>query len=170
MAVFERLDWQRFDVWALAQTRGLATIEQVSAARCEDWLAQNGYRLEALDFSRGIGDALLQFAELVDWRNQFGYALSRDSRNLDALRDGFEFDGGGHAGVGLVLRSFERAWQEDADWSRGLLEIASEYSLWELAQGRRFFAVIVVTDGASSLIHQPLGAPAVPGVFTGAFR
>jgi hypothetical protein len=62
MPAFASLDWRRFDVQALIVWRGVATIEQVMAARCEEWLRLAGYQLVTLDFSRGIGAVVGQLA------------------------------------------------------------------------------------------------------------
>ncbi len=169
MAAFAELDWQRFDVHALISGRGLATLDEVDVARCTAWLQRNGYRIVTLDFSQGIGDAVVRLGELLEWRDQFGYDLTRESRGLDALRDGFDFGPKDDEGVVLMLRAFDRAWSEDVRWSSGLLEIAAEQSLWQLACGRRFFAIIVASDLAS-LAGQPLETPVVPFPFHGKFR
>jgi hypothetical protein len=156
VAAFEDLDWRRLDVWAIVAGRGLATVEQIGVPMCEDWLRREGYRIVPLDFANGIGDVVVGLGQMLDWGRQFGYELSRDSRNLDALRDGFDFDPGSHAGAVLVLHAFERAWTDDARWSRGFLEIACEHSLRQLAVGKRFFAVVIVADPSSPLIGLPL--------------
>jgi hypothetical protein len=106
----------------------------------------------------------------LDWREQFGYELAPQSRNLNALRDGFDFGIAPGGGVVLVLRSFPAAWREDANWSRGFLEIATEHSLRELALGQRFFTVVVVPDVKDALIGQPLEGLRIPEPFAGNFR
>ena len=169
MAAFTSLDWRRFDVFALVALRGVATVEQVLAHACEGGLRHRDYRVLSLDFARGIGPALAQLGPMLQWREQFGYDLNPASRSLDALRDGFDFgivDGGGQV---LMLRSLERAWREDEAWSRGLLAIISERSLQELALGRRFFAAIVLADGASPLVGQPLEGHVIPSPWSGHF-
>ena len=170
MPAFTELDWRRFDVWAIVAGRGLATIAQVSLPACEAWLQREGYRAVSLDFSDGIGDVVVGLGEMLDWRGQFGYDLDRSSRNLNALRDGFHFDAGQDSGVVLLLRSFANAWQDDALWSCGLLEIASEHSLRALALGKRFFVVVVLPDPSSMLVGQPLEGNSIPGVFSRGFR
>ncbi len=171
MAAFATLDWTRFDVWAVVVGRGIATIEPPTAPHCADWLAREGYRVVRLDFSHGIGSAVVHLGELFHWRDQFGYDLTPQSRSLDALRDGFGFEAvASGMGVALLLQSFHLAWAEDGRWGRGFLEIAAEHSLRKLAVGRRFLTVIVVPDESSPLIGQELEGHAIPAAYPGAFR
>lgn len=123
-----------------------------------------------MDFADGIGDVVVRLGEMLDWRGQFGYELTSASRNLNALRDGFEVDRiAGHCGV-LVLRAFSTAWQEDAGWSRGFLNIVRERSLRQLAVGRRFFGVVGVPDADSALVGQRLRDDGIPGICPKPFR
>jgi hypothetical protein len=168
-AAFDSLDWRRFDVFALLALRGVATVEQVLSHACEDGLRDRGYRLVALDFTMGIGPALAQLGAMLNWRERFGYDLSPASRNLDALRDGFDLRVGDEGGVALMLRSFARAWREDEAWCRGLLGLVSERSLRELALGRRFLAVIVLADEAAPLVGQALEGHVIPSPWSGPF-
>jgi hypothetical protein len=101
---------------------------------------------------------------LLCWEQQFGYSLSSDSRNLCALRDGFQFDipeGGGH--VFEIIRP-EIAWEEDSLWLRGLLSIAQEHSRRQLALGRRFLTLLVVPE-RSPLIGAVIAETKVPGTY-----
>ena len=95
------------------------------------------------------------------WEEQFGYQLVHGSRNLDALRDGFEVDV--PAGDGVVLELFQPdlIWREDSRWLLGLLAIASEHSRYHLACGRRFFTLLVLPDH-SPMIGQKIDEIAVP--------
>jgi len=161
MAVFSELDWRRFDTWAIAQNNGVATIKKEDLQSCRAWLEKNHYRLSTVDFGDGIGRALCTLAKLVGWYEQFGYELSPKTRNLDTLRDGFEFLTNGEQGYALELLNTEIGYREDRTWFLGLLRISSEYSLYEIAQGRRFF-VYLVLDGNSRLIGIEYESKAVP--------
>ncbi len=83
---------------------------------------------------------------LFAWERQFGYSLGLDRRNLDAVRDGFEFvipDGGGHV---LELIRPDVVWKEDRRWLLGFLSVAAEHTRRHLALGRRFFTLLVLPD------------------------
>ncbi len=123
-----------------------------------------------LDKARLLAGAALDASpETLQWRERFGYELSATSRNLDALRDGFDFRVPDAGGVTLVLRGFAAAWREDAAWCRGLLDIVSETSLRELALGRRFFATLVLADAASPLVGKALEGRVIPSPYGGHF-
>ena len=92
MAAFDELDWTRFDVWAAVALEGVVVVENSHRDACRRWLLQNDYTLSSIDFARGIGPAIVSLDELFRWEEQFGYRLTPEKRNLDALRDGFEFD------------------------------------------------------------------------------
>jgi hypothetical protein len=95
---------------------------------------------------------------------QFGYKLKPESRNLNALRDGFDFDlkpGQGHV---LEVLNVEVAHREDHHWLFGLLAIAHEHSRWQLALGARFF-VMLYLDRESPLIGAQYEALSVPVPF-----
>jgi hypothetical protein len=88
---------------------------------------------------------------------------------LDALRDGFDFNlkpGEGHV---LELLNAEVAQREDPWWLSGLLAIAHEHSVQQLALGARFFAVLVL-DRDSLLIGAPYESLSVPVPFWTAAR
>ena len=98
---------------------------------------------------------------MVRWEEQFGYALESGQRNLDALRDGFEFDVPSDGGHVFELVRPDVIWQEDARWLLGLLAIAQEHSLVHLALGRRFFTLLIVPN-ESPLIGQAIEQITVP--------
>ena len=168
MAAFDQLDWTRFDVWAAVATEGVAVVETAHRDACRAWLREHGYALTSIDFAEGVGPAVVALGELFRWEEQFGYRLAADSRNLDALRDGFEFNlapGQGHV---LELLNAEVAHREDPRWFAGLLAIAHEHSRWQLALGARFFATLVL-DRGSALIGAEYEKLSVPVPFwTGA--
>jgi hypothetical protein len=88
---------------------------------------------------------------MLKWQQQFGYTLTADNRNLNALRDGFEFNVPKDGGKVFELNRADVAWQEDAWWLLGLLRIAEESSSRQLALGRRFFTLLVLPE------NSPLG-------------
>ena len=146
MAAFSDLDRRRIDVTAIVTFGGLATIDERRHPACRDWLARHGYQFVTFDCRPGLAVAIPELSRLLGWEQQFGYALGPDGHNLDALRDGFEFnipEGGGQ--VFEVIRP-DQAWQEDRRWLCGLLAIAQEQSRQQLALGRRFFALLVVPE------------------------
>lgn len=144
-AAFDVLDWRRFDVAALVHERALVHLLPEDRAAARERLVGEGYRVEPLDFRRGIGDAVGSFESLLSWGERFGYVLPSDDRNLDRLRDGLGLPPG--AGRVLELVGAERAWREDERWLRGLLQIARDQALVHLLTGRRFF-VTIVGEGA----------------------
>ena len=90
--------------------------------------------------------------------------MTPDRCNLDAVRDGFEFDIDDGAGIVLEFVRPDLAWQEDAAWLAGLLSIAQEQSRIQLALGRRFLALLVVPE-ASPLVGAVIDQSAVPGPY-----
>jgi hypothetical protein len=165
VAAFSELDWRRIDVQAILAHGGLATIEKRRHAACREWLVRHGYEIDSLDCRPGLSIAVPELGRMLRWEEQFGYALQPDSRNLDALRDGFEFEipeGGGRV---LEILGPDLAWEEDPRWLCGLLSIAQEHCREQLALGRRFFALLVVPDGRSPLIGVVIEDQRVPGPF-----
>ena len=141
---FAELDWRRLDVWAVIEHRGVHELTEEKRVASLSWLKAESYEVVTLDFSNGISPVVKQLGELFKWPEQFGYELSADSRNLDALRDGFDVPFTDAGRFALELVQFERARAEDSHWATGFLEIVSEMSLRELALGRRLFAMIGV--------------------------
>jgi hypothetical protein len=164
LAAFTDLDWRRIDVTAIVTFSGLATIDERRHAACREWLLSKGYAISTFDCRPGLSVAVPELGRLLYWEQQFGYALGPDSRNLNALRDGFEFaipEGGGR--VFEVIRP-DLAWREDRQWLCGLLAIAQEQCRQELALGRRFFTLLVVPE-SSPLIGAVVEEITVPGVY-----
>src|SRR5213594_2563156 len=135
MAAFTdgQIDWSRIEVQAIVGHHGLAVIEIGRRVVCQEWVRQHGYRLDQLDCTVGLDAFIGRFGTMFRWEEQFGYQLVHGSRNLDALRDGFEVDV--PAGDGVVLELFQPdlIWREDSRWLLGLLAIASEHSRYHLA-------------------------------------
>src|SRR5262249_13921756 len=119
--------------------------------------------IDTFDCRPGLAVAVPELGRLLCWEQQFGYVLGSDSRNLDALRDGFEFaipEGNGR--VFEIIRP-DLAWREDQRWLCGVLSIAQEQCRQQLVLGRRFFALLVVPEG-SPLIGAVVGEVSVPGI------
>lgn len=164
MAAFTELDWSRIDVLAIVAFRGIATIDERRRWKCLDWLRRNGYGIESLDCSRGLVHAVPELGKMLEWQKQFGYTLEPDNRNLDALRDGFEFDVTADGGKVLELVRADVAWQEDARWLLGVLAIAEEASRRQLALGKRFFTLLVLPE-KSPLVGKVIESTTVPVPF-----
>lgn len=164
MAAFTALDWDRFDVFAIVESKGIATIDECRRNRCIDWLKRNSYEIESLDCQHGLSRTIPELGRMLNWKDQFGYTLEADHRNLDALRDGFEFDVPVNGGKVFEIYRADVAWQEDARWLSGLLMIAEEASRRELALGRRFFTLLVLPEH-SPLVGQVVETTTVPVPF-----
>lgn len=108
--------------------------------------------------------ALNRFDSLFRWEGQFGYRLSDGTRNLNALRDGFDFEVPASGGLVLDLWRPDVIWREDSGWLLGLLAIAADYSRYQLACGRRFFTLLVLPED-SPLIGQKFDDIGVPRTY-----
>jgi hypothetical protein len=163
-AAFDQLDWTRFDVWAALARDGVVVVDTAHRESCLAWLRREGYGIESIDFRQGIGPATLAIRDLLRWEEKFGIPAKPDSLNLNALRDGFEFDLQPGEGKALELRDADVAYLEDREWLLGLLAIATEYSLQQLALGARFFAVLFL-DRGSPLIGAQYESLIVPDTY-----
>ena len=162
MAAFTDLDWRRIDVTAIVTFGGFATIDEPRHVACRRWLHREGYLIDTFDCRRGLSLAVPELGRLLGWERQFGYALGAENRNLDALRDGFEFDVPNEGGRVFEIIRPDLAWQEDPRWLCGLLSIAGEQTRRQLALGRRFMSLLVVPE-ASPFIGAVLEQTRVPG-------
>ncbi|CAN7503863.1 hypothetical protein LJR039_003381 [Pseudorhodoferax sp. LjRoot39] len=162
MAAFQALNWGDLDVFALLVGDGIATLEPASSERSLAWLRSRSYHIEPIDFGRGIGPVVAALGKEFRWEQQFGYTLEAEDRNLARLRDGFWYDVVAQEGLVIELRSFQRAFEEDRDWSEGFLRIISEHSRRHLALGHRAFAVVHVPNGESPVVGCSLGERSVP--------
>ena len=100
-------------------------------------------RVTAIDFAQGSRSGSGRVRRTVPLGGAVRLRTDGLRRNLDALRDGFEFDlkpGQGHV---LELLNAEVAHREDPRWFAGLLAIAHGYSRWQLALGAPFFAMLL---------------------------
>lgn len=163
-AAFSELDWRRIDTSAIVFGRGLTTVVNRDHMAVTNWLALNGYQMIRLDFNEGISPVVSQLGCLLNWEPRFGYVLAGDSRNLAALRDGFDFkaDSGG---LVLELSAFDKAHLEDGRWALGFLSIISEHSLRQLALGHRLFAILWVDDDQAEFIGLPYEELAITPAF-----
>jgi hypothetical protein len=145
---------ERIDVCAIVNSGGIATIDESRRDACLRWLRRHSYEIETFDCAGGVSSLVVELGRSFKWEEQFGYALTGDRRNLDALRDGFEFqipDGGGRV---MELLRADLAWQEEPDWMLGLVSIAMEHSRRQLALGRRFFVLLTLPDSVSPPINE----------------
>lgn len=116
MAAFDKLDWTRFDVWGVVALEGVVVVGTGDRDACHAWLREHNYGLTSVDFAQGVGPAVVALGEHFRWEEQFGYRLTAEKRNLDALRDGFECDlqpGQGHV---LEVLNADVTHREDARW------------------------------------------------------
>jgi hypothetical protein len=144
MAAFDTIDHRRFDVPAIVTFGGIVAIEPEERASRRDWLLREGYTIDSIDCSHGFDRTVTALGEILRWEENFGYRMEEGARGLDALHDGFDFEipeGGGRV---LELVRPDLAWQADARWTAGLLDIAMEHTRFHLAQGRRFFTMLVL--------------------------
>ena len=106
LAAFAELDWSRIDVHAIVGPgAGLATIDERRHSACCDWLLRHGYTIGSLDCRSGLAEVVPARGHILGWQTRFGYSLGPSDRNLDALRDGFEFhipEGGGRVACGTM--------------------------------------------------------------------
>ena len=160
MAAFIELDWTQFDVRALVESHGLVNFDKSALSSCVAWLFEHDYEVHRLECGLGFDVLLDQWNKLFRWEEQFGYALSSDRCGLDAVRDGFEVLSSNGRSV-LILDDSEVLWSERPSWLLGVLAIAQEYSLCELALGRRFICIISLPAG-SNLVGQVIEQLVVP--------
>jgi hypothetical protein len=164
MAAFAELDHTRFDVWAIVDMEKVAVIELAHRDACLNWLRQNSYAVDSIDFGDGIGPAMVAVGELLSWKQKFGYDLEPDKRNLDALEDGFYWWPDTHSQV-LELLNGDVAFHEDAHFFFGLLSIIRRQSQRRLALGFRFFAMLAL-DRDSPLIDADFESLKIPSPWT----
>jgi hypothetical protein len=150
MAVFagDEVDWSRIDYATIADD-GLACVDLQQVDDCRSWLHRRGYRIVTVDCASGLTALYKQLSDVLDWQGQFGYEFQ--GRSLDALRDGFEFDIADDGGVVLVLLRPDAVWDGERGFVAGLLAIASEHTRRQMAEGKRFFTILVVEGGSRML-------------------
>jgi hypothetical protein len=161
MAAFEKLDWRRLDVGAIVNNEGLLAAKNQDADVCLNWLRNNGYEIVSVDCRSGLSHVIPFLGELFRWEENFGYQVTVEPRNLDALRDGFDFTIPESGGLVFELIRPDVLWVEDPRWLMGLLSIAREYSRWKLALGQRFFTFLVL-PAETTLIGTQIDVCVVP--------
>lgn len=168
MAAFseEDFDYRRIDVCAIVENSGLATVAQHRRGNYLAWLRRHGYEVTSLDCMLGIIETVKSIGRLLGWKEQFGYTLESRRLNLDALRDGFEFDVPERGGRVLELVRPDVAWQDNPRWVIGLLSIAQEHCRFHLAFGRHFFTLLVLPE-QSPVVGQVVEQCSVPFPFSG---
>lgn len=156
MAVFDTLVPQQFDHRAIVLSDGVTALLPADAPPARAWLAARGYERIVFDFSGGISPFVEALSRRIDWPRRFGYALDGASRVVPALQEGLAFlDVPDAGGLVLDLQGFERAWAEDAAWSRAFLAGLSQLSRRHCACGRRLFAIVDVASEASAVSGDP---------------
>src|SRR5919108_980800 len=110
---FSEINWTRFDWWAVVACRGVAVVDAMQSQSYRSWLERHEYGIISLDFGSGLDRAVRVLGKLLRWEEQFGYTLAADSRNLDAMRDGFEFAMKPGSGAVLELLNADAAHSED---------------------------------------------------------
>jgi hypothetical protein len=172
-AAFSEIDWHRFDFRTLAGGRGLAVVDTAHAPAYRAWLKRNDYAVESLDFGGGVGPAVEELGRLLNWEEQFGYVLTRDNYNLNAIvdgfREGFELTPRPESGLVFELLNAEVAYAERPLFLTHLLSIASGHAIRRLALGGRFFTTLILGPN-SPLIGHVYDSHAIPGRFWLAHR
>lgn len=156
-----------FDVTAVLTHSGLGVVRSADRALCSDWLSRRGYAKLTIDCSGGRREVERQLGPYMKWEQRFGYELEEGGDNLDALRDGFDFDLGDATGFALELVEPETTWQLDSRWFEGLLAVAVEHARHQLALGHRFLVVLYVAD-SSPLVGRTVDHVTVPMHWMGA--
>jgi hypothetical protein len=166
------VEWLRFDVTSALTHSGLGVARSSERPQCSHWLSKKGYAKLAIDCSQGKREVQRQLGSHLKWEEQFGYRLEDGPGNLDAIRDGFNFDLGDLRGFALEILEPEATWKEDGPWFEGLLAVAVEHARYQLALGHRFLVVLYVAESSPlvgrvvepitipSAWSAPLGAPA----------
>jgi hypothetical protein len=164
VAAFVKLDWRRLDVIAIVANAGLAAVDERRHRACQSWLHRNGYEIDSFDCRPGLSAAIPELGRRLKWEQQFGYSLDAESRNLNALRDGFNFEIPKEGGLVFEIIRPDVTWQEDRQWMSGLLSIVVEQSRWQLALGRRFFGLLVLPE-EYPLVGETIDKVKIPGSF-----
>jgi hypothetical protein len=162
VAAFAELDWRRIDVTSIVTFGGVNAIAVGQHQACRAWLTSEGYQISTFDCRTELAQAIPELDRLFGWEQQFGYALSDQNANLNAVRDGFVFAPPESGRRVFEILGADLAWGEDREWFAGLLSIAQEYSRKELALGRRFFALLVVPDEGSPVVGAVIEQTTVP--------
>lgn len=151
MAAFiaDEIDWRCPDVKALlGGCAGILPILPTDVDALTTWLGARNYVIHTVDFGLGFVETQRQLGELFRWEEEFGYRLESGTANLDALRDGFEFQTtSGNRIALLVLRP--DALLDQRRWLLGFLSIAAEHSIYHLALGSRFLTILSLSKNSA---------------------
>ncbi len=139
-----KVDWTRIDDMALVTFAGIACIRETDRDWWLQWLRAERYEIHTVDCSKGVAFVERSLGDLFGWQEQFGYSLTGENRNLNALRDGFELPVRRDGRQILEFLRADLAWCEDRRWFAGVLAIASEHSRYHLVMGSRFLALLTV--------------------------
>jgi hypothetical protein len=150
---FAQLEWNRLDVQAIVGHRGVATILQHDRDRAKNWLTTHGYAVLEFDFADGIAAMVTQFGQALQWQKQFGYELSGEVANLDAIADGFSALPGAGALV-MMFDNVDSMYSAHSEWVLGFAAIIADASLAQLAVGARFFSLWSIPSGHSTFVGQ----------------
>ena len=165
MASFDTADLTDLSWWSIVPGSGVGVIAASQRDAAHAWLQQHGFRVSTHECRGGLAQLIPSLDAPLRWREKFGYELKPTNRNLDALNDGFRnLEVPDDGGLVLELVEPEIALAEDPRWFRGLLSIASRRSRYELAFSRRFFVLLVVTEG-SPIIGDEYDHVAAPGPY-----
>jgi hypothetical protein len=167
MPAFTEIDFRRFDVWAILTDGGVTVIDPAQRDASREWLASRGYAITTVDFGGGVAAGAAALGQLFHWEEQFGYRYGGDRLSLDALRDGFGFGLDPDRGNVLECVGVDAAYRDDPAWTLGLLAIAHEHCVNQLAIGRRFFIVLVL-DSEAPIVGQPYETKRVPRSYNAA--
>ena len=162
MAIFSKLDWRRFDTHTIVEHRGIGCVESSQQKSCRAWLEKNKYKITTIDFQDGIENGLRGLENLLGWPEN--WALSPESQNLDALRDDFAILLKSEHDLVIEILNAEYGYKQSQHFFCGLLGILAEYSLKQLALGRRFFCYLVVEKN-SKLVGVKYQDLSIPGPF-----
>ena len=161
MATFggDEISWQNIDFTALASGGGLASIAPADRDPCRSWLIRRRYQVVTIDAAGGSAAMRGELSRWLRFEELYGH---RFDGGLDALRDGFiDLEVPEAGGVVLELLGLDRLWLDDREWTQGLLQIACETSAYNLAIGRRFFAICVLSPD-SPIVGAAFGSHVVP--------
>ncbi len=163
MSVFrpDEISWLRIDYATLAG-QGLASVALADAEACRAWLGDHGYTLVTIDCGQGFRHVLQCINEVFAWTKQFGYVY--EGKSLDALRDGFDPHVPDEGGLVLELSRPDLLFEEEPRFTLGFLAIAAESSRRYMAEGKRFFTLLVVPP-RSGILGEVVDQVSVPSPF-----
>ena len=151
MAAFieEEIDWRCPDVMALlGGCAGILSVLPVDVDALTTWLVARNYVIHTVDLGLGFVETQRQLDELFRWEEEFGYRLESGTANLDALRDGFQFQTTSGSRIALLVLRPD-ALLDQRRWLLGFLSIAAEHSIYHLALGSRFLTILSLSKNSA---------------------